>query len=166
MRKIYIRIVIIFFAAIIFILQYKKPKEYLVLEDAVIMHDEAKGKTIEVTCELYLQYYFLKAAEVKGNIYIDGVKYQSLFDLKQFTSVAQGFSNSNDFFAKLRGEIYAVDFVNEEHWNRRRNEGFFKSIVSGEACIRSLAIDLDERRITFLFFDENGSLFYFEPMDE
>ncbi|MDE7297948.1 MAG: hypothetical protein K2N94_03845 [Lachnospiraceae bacterium] len=153
-RRLYTGILLLTFAIIIpvCIIWYKKPKEYFVSENVIEMCDETGENLIEVMYELYLHRYFFKASEVHGNIYMNGTKYTSLFDLEQFASLAKGFSNENDFAEKLRGKEYTVPFVNEDYWNERRANGMLGKLIHGEECIDYLVVYPEEKVIMFSFF--------------
>lgn len=153
------------FVVCVVLIWYRKPKEYCIIENAVKMCDETGEKVILMTCELYLHQYFFKGSEMHGSIYVDGVKYTSIFDLKEYQRWTEGFTNDNDFFAKLAGREFAVPFINVEYWtklqeNDFRTDMFFRQETIDEDMIMFAEEDLF---MFTLFGEDREATNYFGP---
>lgn len=118
-----------------------------------MMCDSSGEKTIEVTCELYLQRYFFKGSKVCGNIYVNGEKYISNYDLEQYerfwTYADDGFS------AKLDGKKYIGTFLKEDHWTNT-DDGRRRDLFRGEQSIQQVLLFPEEKIIAFRLYDDKG----------
>ncbi len=146
---------------------YRQPQEYCNMEDAVTMCDGTGEKVIHMTCELYLHRYFLKASEIHGSIYVDGVKYTSIFDLEEYQRWTGGFTDGNGFSAKLSGRKFAVPFINVEYWTGLKEKDLRTDMFFRQETIDDFLVMLAEENIFMitLYGEDKKPTDYFGPAE-